>query len=68
MAGTAIRSAAVRAVSPHKAALANLASIPLTVAGAGCVDFAAFHYIHMIGWAVTGISLVVVEHLIADEQ
>lgn len=60
--------AAGAAVTPHKAALSNLASMPLTLAGVACLDFAAFHYVHMIGWAVTGLSLVVLEHLIADEQ
>ena len=55
------------AVRPHKAALANLKDMPLTVLGVAGVDFAAFHYVHMIGWLVTGISLIVVEHIIADE-
>ena len=31
------------AVKPHKAALANLLHMPLTVAGVACTDFAAFH-------------------------
>lgn len=62
------KSVVVKAVTPHRAALANLRAIPLTVAGTGSVDFAAFHYIHMIGWAVLGVSLVVLEHLIADEK
>lgn len=57
-----------RALSPAKPVLANLGSIPLTVIGLACVDFAAFHYIHMIGWAVTGASLFILEHLIADER
>lgn len=55
-------------VRPHQAALANLAHMPLTVLGAGCIDFAAFHVAHGWGWLVTGISLVLLEHLIADEQ
>lgn len=59
---------AKRAVTPHKAALANLKAIPLTVAGAGCVDFSAFHLAHGWGWLVTGISLVLLEHIIADDQ
>lgn len=63
----ATASAATRVVSPHRAALKNLASIPLTVAGTGCVDFAAFHLAHGWGWLVTGLSLVALEHLIADE-
>lgn len=64
----AVKAAAVKVASPHRAALANLKDMPLTLAGAACVDFAAFHYIHMIGWVVTGVSLVVLEHAIADES
>jgi hypothetical protein len=68
---TAARSAAARAgalaVTPHKAALRRLAEMPLTAAAVPCVDFAAFHIAHGWGWLVTGLSLVVLEHLIADE-
>ena len=63
-----VTTAAGKAVTPHKAALGNLASIPLTVAGAACIDFAGFHLAHGWGWLITGISLVLVEHLIADDQ
>jgi hypothetical protein len=56
-----------RLVQPHRAAIANLRAIPLTVAGALCIDFAAFHVAHGWGWLVTGLSLVLLEHLIADE-
>ena len=56
------------AAAPHKASLARLWDIPLTVMGAGCMDFAAFHLAHGWGWLVTGVSLVLVEHLIADER
>ena len=66
-AGSAVRFVTKAAVKPHRAALANLLHMPLTVAGVACADFAAFHYIHMIGWAVTAVSLIVLEHLIADE-
>lgn len=41
--------------------------MPLTVIGAGCGDFAAFHISHGWGWLAVAASLVVVEHLIADE-
>ena len=67
-AASVVGTIASRAVKPHRAALANLKDIPLTVAGVACADFAAFHYIHMIGWAVTAVSLIVLEHLIADER
>lgn len=57
-----------RLVAPHKNSLRNLASIPLTAAGTGFIDFAAFHISHGWGWLVTGISLVIVEHIIADGE
>lgn len=56
-----------RAIAPHRASLTNLARIPLTFSGAGCVDYAAFHVASGLGWLVTGISLVLIEHVIADE-
>jgi len=65
---SAVVGTVVRAITPHKAALTNLKAIPLTVVGTGCIDFAAFHLAHGWGWLVTGISCVVVEHLIADED
>lgn len=69
---SAVRNAAASAVrtaiTPHKASLKRLADIPLTVAGTGCADFAAWHISHGWGWLITGLSLVLVEHLIADED
>lgn len=62
-----MKAGALKAITPHKAALGNLAHMPLTVAGAGCIDFAAFHLAHGWGWLVTGISLVLLEQAIADE-
>lgn len=59
---------AKKAVSPHRAALKNLYDIPLTVAAAGCVDYSAFHLGGGWGWLVTGLSLLAVENLIADEK
>lgn len=47
--------------------MARLTEIPLTVAGTGCVDFSAFHWAHSWGWLVTGLSLSLLEHLIADD-
>lgn len=64
---TVLTSLAVRLVSPHKAAFANLRSVPLTVAGIGCIDYAAFHLGDGWGWLVTGVSLMVLEHMIADD-
>jgi hypothetical protein len=61
-------SAVTAAVAPHRASLLRLIDMPLTVIGIGLIDFGAFHYVHMIGWVVTGISLLVVEHMIADDE
>jgi hypothetical protein len=58
---------AARALKPVRPAAANLASVPLTVTGLGCVDFAAYHLGHGWGWLVTGLSLMWLEHVIADE-
>lgn len=55
-------------VRPHRASLARLADMPLTVLGTAGIDFAAFHVTHGLGWLVTGISLFVVEHMIADDE
>ena len=54
-------------LSPAKPVWANLASIPLTVAGLGCVDTGVFLASSVAGWIVTGLSLVLLEHMIADE-
>ena len=63
---TAAASGLRRLITPHRAALRNLADIPLTVLGASSIDFAGFHIAHGWGWLVTGVSLVIIEHLIAD--
>lgn len=63
-----LRAMAVRLVQPHRAALGNLASMPLTVTGVGCIDCGVFLASTIAGWIVTGLSLVLVEHLIADES
>jgi hypothetical protein len=59
-------TAAARAVSPHRASLLRLLDMPLAVLGTGFIDFSAFHVAHMLGWLVTGVSLWIVEHMIAD--
>ena len=59
---------AARVLKPVRPAAANLASMPLHVAGLGCIDFAAFHWAHSWGWLVTGASLMWLEHVIADES
>ena len=63
-AGLAVRKAA----APARAPLANLAQIPLTVAGIGCIDAAAYIGNEIAGLVVIGLSLLALEHLIADEE
>lgn len=53
---------------PHTASLRRLADMPLSVLGTGSIDFAAFHWAHSWGWLVTGLSLWLLEHLIADPE
>jgi hypothetical protein len=61
------RRRAARVLKPARPAFRNLASVPLHVTGLGCTDFAAFHAAHGWGWLVTGVSLMWLEHVIADE-
>jgi hypothetical protein len=61
------RTAAV-VFTPHKASLARLADMPLTVIGTGGIDFSAWHLGHGWGWLVTGASLWLIEHMIADRD
>lgn len=65
-------SAASRAVSavvaPHKASLVRLTEMPLVVLGTGLIDWSAFHVDQGVGLLVTGVSLWIVEHLIADDD
>lgn len=57
-----------RLAKPVRAPLVNLASIPLHVAGLACVDIGVFTACPVAGWIVTGLSLIWLEHVIADEQ
>jgi hypothetical protein len=52
--------------TPHKASVRRLADMPLSVLGTGGIDFSAFHVNHGVGFLVLGVSLWVIEHLIAD--
>lgn len=66
---TEVLTAVIRkAVTPHKASIANLKAVPLTVAGTGCIDYAAFHLGGGWGWLATGASLILLEHIIADSE
>jgi hypothetical protein len=61
---------AAQLAKPVRPAAANLAAMPLHVAGLACADFAAFHLPdpHFWGWLLTGVSLIWLEHVIADES
>lgn len=48
--------------------LKNLLSVPLTTAGAACFSIAAFLGNTIAGFAVTGVCLIVLEAVIADEE
>lgn len=62
------RGALRRAAAPVKAPAAALVQIPLTVAGIGCIDAAAFLGCTIAGLVVTGLSLLALEALIADDE
>lgn len=63
-----LADAALWLLRPARPVLANLASVPLHVAGLGCIDAAAFEGNLIAGLVVTGLSLIWLEHVIADEQ
>lgn len=63
----AVKAVGAAMVKPHKAALSNLARIPLTLLGTGCIDAGVIHANLTAGLIVTGLSLLVVEHIVADE-
>ncbi len=65
---TTLATLARLGATPHRAALTNLARMPLTVIGLGCADYAAWHLAAGWGWLATAASLILLEHLIADEQ
>lgn len=64
---TAVLVFGKRAIEPHKASLRNLQQIPLTVMGIASIDFSTFQLGQFWGFLATGLSLIVLEHLIADE-
>lgn len=62
------RRALTRATAPVTGLALRLAQIPLTVAGIGCIDAAAFVGNTIAGLVVTGLSLMGLEYVIADEE
>lgn len=57
-----------RVTAPRSASLTNLRKMPLTVAGLGCVDVGVFTASTVAGWIVTGLTLILLEYMIADES
>jgi hypothetical protein len=52
---------------PARAPLANLAQVPLTFCGFACLAAAALWWNPVAGLACTGVLLIVLEHVIADD-
>lgn len=63
-----LRTLVSATITPHRAAVRRLLDMPLSVGAAGCIDYASYHVSSGLGWLVTGISLVIIEHLIADDD
>lgn len=62
----ALKLATVMVLNPPKSMVRKLLDIPFTTLGIACVDFAAFHLPHGWGWLVTGVSLIVLEFMVAE--
>jgi hypothetical protein len=43
-----------------------LRTAALSLAGFGCLDFAAWQFNHIAGWAAIGISVLLLEYLTSD--
>lgn len=65
---TAVVAGMKRLASPRSASVANLRKMPFTVAGFSCIDTGVFTASTVAGWIVTGLSLIVLEYMIADES
>ncbi len=63
-----VMATARRVAEPHTASISNLKAMPLTVGGVFCIDFAGFHLPHGWGWLITGLSLIILESVIADDS
>jgi hypothetical protein len=63
-----LAQSAARGLHPAKPVLRNLASMPLTVAGWGCLAAAAFALNTIVGLAACAPILMILEHQIADED
>ncbi len=65
---TAAKNITTTALTPHRAVLSRVRDMPLSLAGTGLVDWAAFHLGTGIGLLATGLSLWLVEHLLSDTE
>lgn len=65
--GKSVLAVTAQAIAPARPALANLAKIPLTVLGFASVDTGIFFANMIAGFIVTGVTLMLIEHMIADE-
>jgi hypothetical protein len=65
---TAVLAAVTAVFAPHKASVARLWDMPLTVAGLGCIDAAFFTWHLMAGLLVLGASLIVLNELTAEDR
>jgi hypothetical protein len=59
---------AAKLAKPVRAPLRNLLACPLTALGFAAFDVGVFQWSHRAGWLVMGVLLVVLEHVIADED
>ena len=65
--GRAARRFWSRVTAPARPALGNLAKIPLTFAGLGCISAGFFALSTVAGLFAAGVTLILLEHMIADE-
>ena len=56
------------AATESKAVLSKLFQIPFTCIGLICINIGCFHIIHEWGWITTGITMVILEAMIADKD
>lgn len=57
-----------RRLRPVRVPLRNLASCPLFTVGVLVFDYGVYQWSHRVGWMVGGVSLMILEHVIADEE
>lgn len=63
-----LRSLFERVTRAAHAPLKNLLAVPLTTLGVVAFDIGVFQWSARVGWMVTGITAVLLEHVIADED